>query len=72
MSASRFVHIHVEKIIQETEKALLCQLDGEDACEWIPFSQIADPDDYQVGDTDVSMAVTEWIAKEKGLEVEET
>ena len=67
MGNSRWVHLDFEEIINGSEKALLIRF-GEDCEHWIPLSQVADPDDYQVGDLDGTISVTEWIAKEKGLE----
>ena len=69
MGSSRYVRVRVDEVLRETEKALLCRIDGDEV--WLPFSQIADPDDYAVGDTDFEMAVTAWIADEKGLEAVE-
>ena len=68
MSASNYVHLTVKLIVAQTEKAFLLRLDDDEEQEvWIPFSQLADPDDYSVGDADVEIAVTRWIAREKGL-----
>ena len=72
MSASNYVSVWVVEILAETEKAFLVLLDtDDDREEWIPFSQCADPDDYSEGDEGVSLSVTEWIAKEKDLPIEE-
>lgn len=67
MSASRWVHLDFEEILNGTDKAFLIRF-NDDVEEWIPCSQIADVDDYTVGDTDGTVSVTEWIAREKGLE----
>lgn len=69
MGASSYVSVHVDSIDAETEKAFRCTIDGETV--FLPFSQIADADDYAVGDADLTLSVTEWLAREKGLEVEE-
>jgi hypothetical protein len=66
MGASRFVYVDVEVITKETEKAFLCRIDGEDV--WLPKSQIADPDDYEEGDEQFELGITEFIANEKGIE----
>ncbi len=51
---------------------MLVRLDNEDEDEvWIPLSQLADPDDYDVGDVTLSLSVTQWFADQEGLEVEE-
>lgn len=66
---SNYVHLDFEEIVAETEKAFLVRLgddlDNEEV--WLPFSQIADAEDYSVGDKDGTISVTEWIAKEKGI-----
>lgn len=65
MSASRYIHLAGVNILRETDKAFLIELDGEEY--WIPMSQVADPEDYQEGDVDVELSITEWIAGEKGI-----
>ncbi len=67
MSASNWVHIDVVMIHRETDKAFLCELDDERQ-EWLPKSQIADAEDYAAGDTDCTISISEWLAKEKGIE----
>lgn len=62
---SDYVHIDVKEIKRETENALLVEL--EDDTIWIPKSQISDVEDYEEGDKDLTLSVTEWIAKQKGL-----
>lgn len=66
MSASSYVYVQVDRIVRETDKALLCDIGGEEM--WLPKSQIADADDYCDGDEDVEIAITDWLAKEKGLD----
>lgn len=65
-----YVHINVKRIKKKTDKAFLLLLEnGEE--HWIPFSQIADDaDDYNEGDRDCSMSITDWIAQQKGIEEE--
>ena len=63
---SRYVHLNVEKIEHETATAFLLRLE-DDSEYWIPKSQIADPDDYEEGDENCTVSVTEWIAAQKGL-----
>ncbi len=65
MSASRWVHIDVDEIRRETEKAFLIVIEDEEY--WLPKSQIADADNYNQGDTDCTMSITEFIAGEKDL-----
>jgi len=65
-----WVHVNVDRIIRETEKALMVEIDGEEF--WIPLSQIDEGGFYYFpGDVDRSIRITEWIAKEKGLSYEE-
>lgn len=68
MGASNYVHVQVERIVKETDKALLCLIDGEEI--WIPTSQIADSDDYREGDEDCEISVTSWFARKQGWEDE--
>ena len=54
------------EIVRVTEKAVLIDVDGSE--EWFPRSQIRDgEDDFEAG-TVTDIAVTPWIAKEKGIE----
>lgn len=69
MSASNYVHLEVEVVVRVTDNALLARIDGDDI--WIPLSQVADADDYEAGDTDVTLSVTKWFADKEGLEGEE-
>jgi len=66
MSQSGYVHIDVERIVRETDKAFQVLLEGGELV-WLPKSQIADADAYEVGDEDASMSITEYIAREKGI-----
>jgi len=60
-----WIHLDVELIVKETPKAFLCRIDGDDY--WIPKSQVSDPGDYEEGDANCGISVTEFIANEKGL-----
>ena len=73
MPQSGYVSLPCKRIMAETEKALLVLTEQGNLNIWIPKTQIADVDDYEQGDTDVTLSITEWIAKEKDLssEVEE-
>lgn len=52
-------------VIAETEKALLCDIEGEEI--WIPKSQITDNSEVlEKGDKGM-LIITQWIASEKGL-----
>lgn len=65
MGFSGWVHIVVEEILRETDKAFLCLIDCTEV--WIPKSQIADANNYEEGEMDCEMSITEFIAKEKGI-----
>ena len=60
-----WIHLDCERIEKITDKAMLAVIDGEEV--WLPLSQIADSDDYEEGDEDLTLSVTEWIAEQKGL-----
>lgn len=64
----RFVplRLDVEKIVRETDAAFLLRLEEGDEV-WVPKSQISDPDDYQQGDEDCTVSVSEWFANKEGL-----
>lgn len=67
MGQSDWVHLDVEEVLRESDKALLVRLeDGRE--EWLPFSQISEPDDYKVGDRNVTISITSWLANQKGLD----
>jgi hypothetical protein len=67
MGQSNYVHIDNCRIVAETEKAFL--VDVPEAGEiWIPRSQVADPDDLNVGDSGRTVSVSEWFAFTKGLD----
>lgn len=68
MSASDWVHLDFNKIVAETDKALLVDLVDADADIWIPLSQISDSDDYREGDKNGTISVSRWFAEKEGLE----
>lgn len=68
MSHSGYTHVEVEKIVSETGNAFLLLIDGFE--HWIPKSQIAGPETYERGDENVTVSMTDWIAKQKGIEGE--
>lgn len=74
MGQSNYVHLEGCNIHAVTDAAILVEFDlSDDAAvvEWFPKSQVADADDFEKGDRDVTVSITEWIAKQKGIEVEE-
>ena len=66
MSASGYVHIEVEQITGETDKAFFVRYEGQDIC--LPKSQIIDVEDLAVGDINVTVSITSWLAEQKGIE----
>lgn len=70
MSQSRWVHLEDCTVRGETDKALLIAYNGEEY--WVPRSQIADEgENLNKGDKGVTISITEWIAQQKGIEVDE-
>jgi hypothetical protein len=51
--------------IAETDGALLCRIDGDDA--WIPKSHIHDDSEVYEKGHEGTLVISEWIAKQKGL-----
>jgi hypothetical protein len=66
MSASRWIHLDNVTVKKKTDRAFLLVLDDDEEY-WIPISQVSDADDYEEGDEDVSISISEWIAGEKGI-----
>jgi hypothetical protein len=66
MSASNWVHLESCNVKRVTDKAMLVEY--QDAEVWLPLSQVSEADQYEEGDTDVTISVTEWIAAQKDLE----
>lgn len=66
MGSSNYVHIDVDVILGITDKAFLVSIDGEEI--WLPASQIFDPEEYEKGDENITLSITQWIAREKGLD----
>jgi hypothetical protein len=66
VSGSDWVHLDVQVIRRETDKAFQVILE-DGSINWLPKSQVCDADEYQAGDRDLTMSVTEWIAQQKGL-----
>jgi hypothetical protein len=68
MGQSNWVHLEECKVLQETEKAILIEYGGEEI--WLPRSQVSEGDKYATGDEGVTISITEYIAREKGIEVD--
>lgn len=66
MGASKWVHLDVDEILRETEKAFLLRLEeGQEV--WVPKSQISEPGIYSEGDRDATVSVSEWFAEKEDL-----
>lgn len=69
---ARYVHLEDCAILSKRERAMEIEYDG--ARHWIPYSQLpADDQDgerFTEGDRKITVSITEWIAGEKGIEVE--
>lgn len=66
-----FVYVNVAEIKAETEKAFLMKLKHHNKPIWLPKSQVSDAEDYNVGDTDLGISITAWIAEQHGIQNEE-
>ena len=60
--AVEFEDVHAKA---ETDKALLCVIDGEE--HWIPKGQITEDSEVYAKGDDGKLVVTQWIAEQKGL-----
>lgn len=70
MGQSNYVHLEDCNVLVVTPKAVLIEVADEK--HWFPVSQLADGEDHNLeeGDKGITISVTEWIAKQKGFEVE--
>jgi hypothetical protein len=50
--------------LQETDKALLCLIDGEET--WVPQSQILEDSEVYAKGHEGTLVVTKWFAHKKG------
>lgn len=69
--AEEHVHLDVEVIMRETAKAFQLMLTDKRRVWWVPKSQVANPDDYQAGDRNCTVTVSDWIYQQKLNEVPE-
>ena len=60
-----YVAIEIDEIIAATDKAVLCDIDGEEI--WIPRSVIDGGDSLDIGDNG-EIEVAEWFAKKEGFD----
>lgn len=65
MSMSNWVTLENCNIRKITEKAIL--IEWKDGDYWIPKSCIEDPDRLEVGDDNITVLITETIAKAKNI-----
>lgn len=68
MGASGYVHLEECNIVTGTDSAILVEYDGER--HWFPRSHVADVESYKPGMKGVTLSVSDWIARQKGIEVE--
>lgn len=68
MGQSNYVHLEDCDVLKATDAAIQVQWEGEKI--WLPKSQVADPETFEAGDKGVTVSCTEWIAEQKGTEVE--
>ncbi len=66
MSFSGWVHVNVRSIVKITSAAMLVWINGQGKV-WLPLSQIADAEDYEEGDADLTLSITDWIHRQKFL-----
>lgn len=70
-SDSGWVYLYVERILKETPNAFLIEFEDWEGHFWIPKSHIADPEDYEEGkfkSEQCQIAITQWIAEQKGID----
>lgn len=68
MGQTNWVHLDDCDVLAVTEAAVLVRFDGGE--HWLPKSQLDEPDRYEKGDKGITVTCSEWIARQKGIEVE--
>jgi len=68
MSQSGYVYLEDCTIKSISDAAIEVVYEGERI--WFPKSQMQDFDRLEKGDENVTVCVTEWIAKQKNIEVD--
>jgi hypothetical protein len=66
-----WVHLNVAVIRQERPKAFQVILDTGEIV-WLPKSIVADAEDYQAGDRDITLSVQRWFAEKEELDAYES
>lgn len=67
MSSSTYWNFKLTEVKQITEKAMLLDLARVDELIWVPISQIADPERYNIGDHG-TISITQWFVEKQNLE----
>lgn len=67
MSKMKFVELQIDGVINDTEKAVLVSIDGNN--KWIPLSNVKhdDAEAVHMGILEDTIHVTEWWAEREGL-----
>jgi hypothetical protein len=61
----RYRTIGVERVVAETDAAVLLRVDGDER--WIPKSLIEDVASIDVGDESFEAEIAEWFCEKEGL-----
>lgn len=62
MVPAGYIAVEFEQILQRSEKALRIQfMDGQ--TEWVPLTQIHNPEKFRLMDHDGMIFLTKWIAE---------
>lgn len=70
MREESYVNIKVGQVMRESAKAWLFKNDGWSEPEaWFPKSQLKSGQRIAVGDKNLTVAVTEWIAEQKKIKM---
>ena len=64
MSPNGLVHLDVQVIRQEREKAIQVVLE-DGTIHWLPKSLLTE--EYEAGERNLTISIPEWLAIEKGL-----
>ena len=59
------VEIQDVKVKTETDKAILCLIEGEEV--WIPKSVLGDDSEVYAFDTEGTLVIARWLAEQKNL-----
>jgi len=66
----RFEPVSIEEVTakRETDKALLCVIEGQPGEFWIPKSQIHDDSEVYEEGGEGTLVIPRWLAEEKGID----